>query len=99
MTWSYYWRRCFFVNRNKVGAFADMGEGGNIRAELRFGVGDDGHEREDDPDYPGTIGHHAWGELPQRAFYRRYLEFLTSHEWPRIANDDTGQPLEGRTQR
>jgi 3-phenylpropionate/trans-cinnamate dioxygenase alpha subunit len=58
-----------------------------------------GHEREDDPDYPGTIGHHAWGELPQRAFYRRYLEFLTSHEWPRIANDDTGQPLEGRTQR
>jgi GT2 family glycosyltransferase len=39
MTWSYYWRRCFYVNRNKVGAFADMGEGGNIRAELRFGAG------------------------------------------------------------
>jgi GT2 family glycosyltransferase len=39
MTWSYYWRRCYYVNRNKVGAFADMGEGGNIRAELRFGAG------------------------------------------------------------
>ena len=38
LTWSYFWRRCFFVNRNKVGAFADMGEAGNIRAELRFGV-------------------------------------------------------------
>ncbi len=39
MTWSYFWRRCYFVNRNKVGAVADMGEGGNIRAELRFGAG------------------------------------------------------------
>lgn len=39
MTWSYYWRRCYFVNRHKVGAVADMGEGGNIRAELRFGAG------------------------------------------------------------
>ena len=39
LTWSYFWRRCFFVNRSKVGAFADMGEAGNIGAELRFGVG------------------------------------------------------------
>ena len=38
LTWSYFWRRCFYVNRSKVGAFADMGEAGNIRAELRFGV-------------------------------------------------------------
>lgn len=38
MTWSYFWRRCFFVNLNKVGALADMGEGGNIDAELRFAV-------------------------------------------------------------
>ncbi|MCV7102987.1 glycosyltransferase [Mycobacterium palustre] len=36
LTWSYFWRRCFFVNRSKVGAFADMGEAGNIGAELRF---------------------------------------------------------------
>jgi glucosyl-dolichyl phosphate glucuronosyltransferase len=39
MTWSYFWRRCFFVNRSKVTAFANMGQAGNIRAELRFGVG------------------------------------------------------------
>ena len=39
MTWSYFWRRCFFVNRNKVGALVDMGESGNIGAELRFGAG------------------------------------------------------------
>lgn len=38
MTWSYFWRRCYFVNRNKIGALADMGEGGNIGAELRFGA-------------------------------------------------------------
>jgi glycosyltransferase involved in cell wall biosynthesis len=38
MTWSYFWRRCFFVNLNKVGALADMGEGGNVVAELRFGL-------------------------------------------------------------
>ena len=36
LTWSYFWRRCFFVNRSKVSAFADMGEAGNIRAELSF---------------------------------------------------------------
>lgn len=38
LTWSYFWRRCFYVNRSKVGAFADLGEAGNIGAELRFGV-------------------------------------------------------------
>jgi glucosyl-dolichyl phosphate glucuronosyltransferase len=39
MTWSYFWRRCYYVNRNKVAAFDDMGEGSSIRAELRFGAG------------------------------------------------------------
>jgi GT2 family glycosyltransferase len=39
MTWAYFWRRCFFVNRSKVGALADMGESGNIGAELRFAAG------------------------------------------------------------
>jgi glucosyl-dolichyl phosphate glucuronosyltransferase len=36
MTWSYFWRRCFSVNRKKVAALVDMGESGNIGAELRF---------------------------------------------------------------
>jgi glycosyltransferase involved in cell wall biosynthesis len=38
LTWRYFWRRCYFVNRSKVGAFADMGDAGNIGAELRFGI-------------------------------------------------------------
>jgi cellulose synthase/poly-beta-1,6-N-acetylglucosamine synthase-like glycosyltransferase len=39
MTWSYFSRRCFSVNRKKVAALVDMRESGNIGAELRFGVG------------------------------------------------------------
>lgn len=36
VAWRYFWRRCFFVNREKVEAFSDMGEAANIRAELEF---------------------------------------------------------------
>ncbi len=36
LTWGYFWRRCFFVNRGKVQAFRDMNEASNLRAELRF---------------------------------------------------------------
>lgn len=36
VSWSYFWRRCFSVNRGKVLAFADMGHAGNLTAELRF---------------------------------------------------------------
>jgi GT2 family glycosyltransferase len=36
VTWTYFWRRCFFVNRGKVRAFHDMGHAGNISAELAF---------------------------------------------------------------
>jgi glucosyl-dolichyl phosphate glucuronosyltransferase len=36
VAWRYFWRRCFFVNREKVEAFADMGEAANIRAEREF---------------------------------------------------------------
>lgn len=38
LTWSYFWRRCFFVNRGKVTAFRTMGEASNLRAEVRFGL-------------------------------------------------------------
>jgi cellulose synthase/poly-beta-1,6-N-acetylglucosamine synthase-like glycosyltransferase len=34
--WRYFWRRCYFVNREKVNAFAEMGEAANIRAERAF---------------------------------------------------------------
>jgi 3-phenylpropionate/trans-cinnamate dioxygenase alpha subunit len=43
-----------------------------------------GHERTDHPIYRGTVGPHGFNEVPQRAFYRRYLEFLTSDEWPYV---------------
>ncbi len=36
LTWSYFWRRCFFVNRGKVGAFRQMGGARNLVAERRF---------------------------------------------------------------
>ena len=36
VSWHYFWRRCFFVNREKVKAFAEMGEAANIRAEREF---------------------------------------------------------------
>jgi len=36
LTWSYFWRRCFYVNKGKVKAFRDMDQASNLRAELRF---------------------------------------------------------------
>jgi len=36
VTWDYFWRRCYSVNRGKVRAFRDMGHAGNITAELAF---------------------------------------------------------------
>jgi glycosyltransferase involved in cell wall biosynthesis len=36
VSWHYFWHRCFFVNREKVKAFVEMGEAANIRAEREF---------------------------------------------------------------
>jgi glycosyltransferase involved in cell wall biosynthesis len=36
VTWTYFWRRCFFVNRGKVAAFRGMGAASNLRAERTF---------------------------------------------------------------
>jgi GT2 family glycosyltransferase len=36
LSWSYFWRRCFFVNRGKVAAMRDMGPAANLGAERRF---------------------------------------------------------------
>jgi glucosyl-dolichyl phosphate glucuronosyltransferase len=35
-TWKYFWRRCFFVNKGKVEAFAQMGAAATLGAETRF---------------------------------------------------------------
>ena len=36
LTWNYFWRRCFFVNKGKVAAFAQMGDAATLGAETRF---------------------------------------------------------------
>jgi GT2 family glycosyltransferase len=36
LTWRYFRRRCYSVNRGKVRAFADMAHAGNLEAELDF---------------------------------------------------------------
>jgi glucosyl-dolichyl phosphate glucuronosyltransferase len=36
VTWSYFWRRCFFVNRGKALAFSDMADARALRADVAF---------------------------------------------------------------
>lgn len=36
LTWAYFWRRCFYVNRGKVAAFRNMDAASNLSAEIRF---------------------------------------------------------------
>ncbi len=36
LTWTYFWRRCFIVNKGKVEAFARMGDAATLGAEARF---------------------------------------------------------------
>lgn len=38
LTWQYFWRRCFFVNRGKVAAFRGLDEASNLRAEFKFAL-------------------------------------------------------------
>lgn len=36
VTWRYFWRRCYFVNREKVRVFERIGTAANLRAEREF---------------------------------------------------------------
>jgi GT2 family glycosyltransferase len=36
VTWKYFWRRCYFVNREKVRVFRRMGSAANLEAERAF---------------------------------------------------------------
>jgi GT2 family glycosyltransferase len=38
LEWRYFCRRCFFVNKHKVDAFAEMGDAANLEAEMAFVV-------------------------------------------------------------
>jgi 3-phenylpropionate/trans-cinnamate dioxygenase alpha subunit len=46
-----------------------------------------GHERRDHKFFKGQLNSTYFGEGPQRAFYRRWLEFMTSSEWPRVEDE------------
>ncbi|MDP9093359.1 MAG: aromatic ring-hydroxylating dioxygenase subunit alpha [Actinomycetota bacterium] len=50
-----------------------------------------GYEREDDPTFPGLIGSRYFGEGPQRAFYGRWLEFMTTDEWPVVKESQVAE--------
>lgn len=39
VTWSYFWRRCFFVNKGKVKAFRDLGSAASLEADRKFVLG------------------------------------------------------------
>jgi 3-phenylpropionate/trans-cinnamate dioxygenase alpha subunit len=52
-----------------------------------------GHERRDDASYPGLIMPTYFGEGPQRAFYRRWLEFMTSERWPAVDDAELAAEL------
>ena len=39
VTWTYFWRRCFFVNRGKARALHDMGAAGSTAADREFVLG------------------------------------------------------------
>jgi hypothetical protein len=36
VTWRYFWRRCYFVNREKVGVLRRVGSASNLAAEREF---------------------------------------------------------------
>jgi glycosyltransferase involved in cell wall biosynthesis len=39
MTWSYFWRRCYYGNQCKADMFADLSPASSVAADLRFGLG------------------------------------------------------------
>ena len=43
-----------------------------------------GHQTDKHETYPGLVNDTYYGEGPQRTFYRRWLEFMTSEKWPRV---------------
>jgi 3-phenylpropionate/trans-cinnamate dioxygenase alpha subunit len=52
-----------------------------------------GHETDEHEIFPGRINATLYGELPQRGFYRRWLDFMTSEKWPVVdAMRGDGEP-------
>ncbi len=51
-----------------------------LKFNYQMGMGEEGA----DSAYPGMINPHMIGEFPQRQFYRRWLEYMTSENWPAV---------------
>lgn len=49
-----------------------------LKFNYQMGLGEEGA----DSIYPGTVNPNMIGEFPQRRFYRRWLEYMTSESWP-----------------
>ena len=58
LTWRYFWRRCFFVNRGKVAAHRNLPGAGDLDADRRFVVGalSRGVKREAGQIWRGDVG-------------------------------------------
>jgi 3-phenylpropionate/trans-cinnamate dioxygenase subunit alpha len=56
-----------------------------------------GWERRDHEVWPGSINPTLYGEGPQRAFYRRWVDFMTSPTWPHVEADRPIAEGEGLT--
>lgn len=69
------------IGRNMRGPLAQ-----SLTLNYQMGVG---HEVDRDETYPGRISHNLFGEMPQRGFYRRWLEFMQSKTWPHIDDEAT----------
>jgi 3-phenylpropionate/trans-cinnamate dioxygenase subunit alpha len=52
----------------------------SLKLNYQMGMGTEGP----DSVYPGTGVPNMLSEFPQRRFYRRWLEYMTSESWPSI---------------
>jgi 3-phenylpropionate/trans-cinnamate dioxygenase alpha subunit len=67
-------------NWNLMGQLLDRGyQTRKMAWNYQMGLG---HETDNDEKYPGRINATLYGETPQRGFYRRWLDFMTSDKWP-----------------
>lgn len=75
-------------NWNMIGQILEQGvQARKISWNVSMGLG---HDQELADDFPGRLGRKYFGEGPQRGFYRRWLEFMTSEGWPYVPK--TGTP-------
>src|SRR5262249_54163981 len=67
-------------NWNFMGQLLEQGhQARKIKWNYQMGLN---YDRGTDPELPGHVTHRMMGELPQRNFCRRWLEFMTHDQWP-----------------